>query len=123
VCRSCPFDTLIIFTTTFSVNNMYSINIVVMVPIIWLYIMVVVVVISFSIIVSCIFISLLFVNVGCMLQAEASFSLQHGQHSNPAAQNLQHTTNREQNDRCGNSTAQSQAPVDGYINVRNMLST
>ena len=26
-------------------------------------------------------------------------------------------------DRCGNSTAQSQAPDDGYINVRNMLST
>jgi len=35
----------------------------------------------------------------------------------------QHTTNREQNDGCGNSTAQSQAPDDGYINVRNMLST
>ena len=34
-----------------------------------------------------------------------------------------HTTNREQNDRCGNSTAQSQTPDDGYINVRNMLST
>ena len=28
-----------------------------------------------------------------------------------------------QNDRCGNSTAQSQAPDDRYINVRNMLST
>jgi len=25
--------------------------------------------------------------------------------------------------RCGNSAAQSQAPDDGYINVRNMLST
>jgi len=34
---------------------------------------------------------------------------------NPAAPNLQHTMNREQNDRCGNSTAQSQAPDDGYI--------
>jgi len=33
------------------------------------------------------------------------------------------STNREQNDWCGNSTAQSQAPDDGYINVRNMLST
>jgi len=32
-------------------------------------------------------------------------------------------SNREQNDRCGNSTAQSQAPDDGYINVRNLLST
>ena len=28
-----------------------------------------------------------------------------------------------QNDRCGNSSTQSQAPEDGYINVRNMLST
>jgi len=40
-----------------------------------------------------------------------------------AAPNLQHTANREQNDQCGNSTAQSQAPDDGYIIVRNMLST
>ena len=37
--------------------------------------------------------------------------------------NLQHTTNWEQDDRCGNSTTQSQAPDNGYINVRNMLST
>ena len=35
----------------------------------------------------------------------------------------QHTTKWEQDDRCGNSTTQSQAPDDGYINVRNMLST
>jgi len=27
----------------------------------------------------------------------------------------------EQEDRCGNSTTESQAPDDGYINVRNML--
>ena len=47
----------------------------------------------------------------------AGFSLQHRHHSHPAAPNLQHTTNREQIDRCGNSTAQSQAPDDGYINV------
>jgi len=53
----------------------------------------------------------------------AGWSLQHGHYSNPAAPNLQHTTSREQKDRCGNSTAQSQAPDDGYINVRNMLST
>jgi len=45
------------------------------------------------------------------------FSLQHGPYSNPAAPNLQHTTNQEQNDRCGNSAAQLQAPDDGYINV------
>ena len=38
-------------------------------------------------------------------------------------QKLQHTTNWEQDDRCGNSSTQSQAPEDGYINVRNMLST
>ena len=35
----------------------------------------------------------------------------------------QHTTNWEQDDRCVNSTTQSQAPDDGYIDVRNMLST
>ena len=29
----------------------------------------------------------------------------------------------EQDNRCGNSSTQSQAPEDGYINVRNMLST
>jgi hypothetical protein len=32
------------------------------------------------------------------------------------------TTNFEQ-DRCGNSSTQSQAPDNGYINFRNMLST
>ena len=36
---------------------------------------------------------------------------------------LQHTTNWEQDDRCGNPSTQSRAPEDGYINVRNMLST
>jgi len=51
------------------------------------------------------------------------FSLQHGYHSNPTTPKLQHTSNQEQNDQCGNSTAQSQAPDDGYINVRSMLST
>jgi hypothetical protein len=53
----------------------------------------------------------------------AGFSLQNEHHSKPAAPNLQHTTNWEQDDRWGNSTTQSQAPDDGYINVRNMLST
>jgi hypothetical protein len=28
----------------------------------------------------------------------------------------------EKDDQCGNSSTQSQAPEDGYINVRNMLS-
>jgi len=53
----------------------------------------------------------------------AGCSLQHGHYSNPSAPKLQHTSNREQNDQCGNSTAQSQAPDDGYINIRNMLNT
>ena len=50
-------------------------------------------------------------------------SLQHGYHSKPTTPNLQQTSNQEQDDQSGNSTAQSQAPDDGYINVRNMLST
>ena len=53
----------------------------------------------------------------------AGCSLQHGHYSNPTAPNLQHTVKQEQNDQCGKSTTQSQAPDDGYINVRNMLST
>ena len=36
---------------------------------------------------------------------------------------LQHTSNQEQYDQRGNSTEKSQGPDDGYINVRNMLST
>jgi len=50
------------------------------------------------------------------------FSLQHGYHSNPTTPKLQHTSNQEQYDQCGNSTELSQARDDGYINVRNMLS-
>jgi hypothetical protein len=52
------------FTTTISVSNIYSTRSVVIVPIIWLCITVVVVVIYFSIIVSCIVISLLLFTVG-----------------------------------------------------------
>ena len=40
----------------------------------------------------------------------------------PATQ-IQHTSNQVQYDQCGNSTEESQAPDDGYINVRNMLRT
>ena len=58
-----------------------------------------------------------------VLQAEAQLSLQNEHHPKPAAPNLQHTARQEQDDRCGNSSTQSQAPDDGYINVRNMLST
>jgi len=32
------------------------------------------------------------------------FSLQHGYHSNPTTPKLQHTSNQEQYDQCGNST-------------------
>ena len=50
-------------------------------------------------------------------------SLLHRYHPNPTTPKLQHTPNQEQHDQCGNSTEQSRAPDDGYINVRNMLST
>jgi len=43
--------------------------------------------------------------------------VQHRYYSNLTAQNLQHATNQGKNDQCGNSTAQSQAPDDGYINL------
>jgi len=41
------------------------------------------------------------VGVVSVLQA---LSLQHGYHSNPTTSNLQHTSNQEQYDQCGNST-------------------
>jgi len=53
----------------------------------------------------------------------AGFGLQHGYHSNPITQQIQHTSNQEQYDQCGNVTELSQAPDDEYINIRNMLST
>ena len=43
------------------------------------------------------------------------FSLQHGYHSNPTTPKLQHTSKQEQHDQCGNSTEESQAPDDGYM--------
>ena len=60
--------------------------------------------------------------VGDLVRLDLS-SLQHGYYSKPTAPNLQHTAKQEQSYRCGNSSTQSQAPDDGYINVRNMLST
>jgi hypothetical protein len=60
------------FTTTISVINIYDTSSVVIVPIIWLCIIVVVVVISFSVIVSCRFISLLLVTVGIMYTSAGS---------------------------------------------------
>jgi len=47
----------------------------------------------------------------------------HGYESNPTTPELQHTSNQEQYGHCGNWTEMSQSPNDGYINVRNMLST
>ena len=38
------------------------------------------------------------------LELKHSFSLQHGYHSNPTTTKLQHTSNQEQYDQCGNST-------------------
>jgi len=63
------------------------------------------------------------VRLGLSSVRVAGFSLQHGHYSEPATPNLQHTSNQEQYDQCGNSTTESQAPDDGYINVRSMLST
>ena len=56
-----------------------------------------------------------------VLQAEAS-TCKTNTTKYHSQQKLQHTTNWEQDDRCGNSSTQSQAPEDGYINVRNILS-
>jgi len=42
----------------------------------------------------------------------AGFSLLHGYHSNPATPKLQHTSNQEQYEQCGNSAEYSQAPDD-----------
>jgi len=69
------------------------------------------------IVILCVF-GVLCVCIALVLQPETRTPLQPNHAKYP-----QHRTNREQNDRCGNSTAQSQAPDDGCINVRNMLST
>ena len=56
VCCSGPLETLMIFTNTIMASNIYIVLVLLLQFLIWLYITVVVVVISFSIIVSCIFI-------------------------------------------------------------------
>jgi len=38
------------------------------------------------------------------IRVAVCFSLQHGYHSNPTTPKLQHTSNEEQYDQCGNST-------------------
>jgi hypothetical protein len=76
VCRSGPLDTLMMFKITINVNNIYSTSSGVIVPIIWLCITAVVVVISFSIMVSCMFISLLLVTVCVMYNKVGSSIMQ-----------------------------------------------
>ena len=70
-CVVAPLDTLMMITTTIIGINVHSTSSVVIVPIIWLYIAVVVV-ISFSIIVTCIFISLLLVTVSVVYNRAGS---------------------------------------------------
>jgi len=51
----------------------------------------------------------------------AGFSLPHGYQLNPATPKLQHIETRT-HDQCDDTIEKSQAPDDGCINVRNMLS-
>jgi hypothetical protein len=51
MCRRDPFDKLMMFTTTISVSSIYKISNVVIIPVIWLYTVIVVVRILFSVIV------------------------------------------------------------------------
>ena len=62
------------------------------------------------------------VGVLSVLQAEASARNTDTTPTQPH-RNSNTTSIQEQYDQCGNSTEWSQAPDDGYINVRNMLST
>ena len=41
----------------------------------------------------------------------------------PATPKLQHTSNQEHTNQCGDTIQKSQSPDDGCINVQNMLST
>jgi len=49
------------------------------------------------------------------------FSLLHRYHPNPATPKLQTHIETRTHDQCGDTIGKSQAPDDGYINVRNML--
>ena len=51
-----------------------------------------------------------------------SFSLPHGYHPNPATPKLPTHIETRTHNQCGDTTEKSQAPGDGSINVRNMLS-
>jgi len=50
------------------------------------------------------------------------FSLQHGYHPNPAIPKLPTHIETRTHNHCGDTIEKSQAPDDGCINVRNMLS-
>lgn len=63
----CPFDTLMMFTTKISVNSIYRIRNVIIIPVVWLYIVIIFVIISFSAIVSWVFICLLLICVGVIV--------------------------------------------------------
>ena len=51
----------------------------------------------------------------------AGFSLLHGYHPNTATKTPTHIETRTHN-QCGDTIEKSQAPDDGCINIRNMLS-
>ena len=53
----------------------------------------------------------------------AGFSLLQGYHPNPATPKLPTHIETRTHDQCGDTIEKSQAPDDGFINVRNMLST
>jgi len=52
-----------------------------------------------------------------------SLSLLHGYHCNPTTPKRRHTSNQEHTTNVVIQQKKSQAPDDGYINVRNMLSS
>ena len=53
--------------------------------------------------------------------AQKKWSLPHGYHPQPATQTPTHIETKTHN-QCGDTIEKSQAPDDGCINVRNMLS-
>jgi len=60
--------------------------------------------------------------VGVVSVWGAGFSLPHGYNSNHPTESPTHIETRTHN-QCGDKIEKSQAPDDGCINVRNMLST
>ena len=52
---------------------------------------------------------------GCRLKHNSCFSLQPGQYSSLTAPNLQHTSNQEQNDQCGNQQYSRELLMMGVV--------